>query len=90
MKKFGKFLAGAAAVAAAAAAVIYYFEKKKESTIEEDEFDDFEDFEDDLDEDLDEENVSREYVSLHKTEEVPVNEEPSEAAVEEEIPQAEA
>ena len=44
MKKFGKFLAGAAAVAAAAAAVIYYFEKKKEADFEEDEFDDFEDF----------------------------------------------
>lgn len=81
MKKLGKFLAGAAALAAAAVAVIYYFEKKKEEAIEEDDFDDFED---DFDDILDEEPVTREYVSLTPEEEVVVDEAPSADTVVEE------
>ena len=85
MKKFGKFLAGAAAFAAAAVAVIYYFEKKKEADIEDEDFDDFDDFDDELDDILDEEPAAREYVSLNKAaEEVLVNEEQSADTVVEE------
>ena len=91
MKKFGKFLAGVAALAAAAVAVVYYFEKKKEADFDEDEFDDFEDFEDDLDDILDEEPVSREYVSLNKAEEEVVVDDAQPAdTIAEEVPETSA
>lgn len=60
-KKFGKFLLFSAAVGAAAAGVYYYLQKKN-MTEQTDEFED-EDY-DDFSEDLEDEDVNRNYVPL--------------------------
>lgn len=79
MKKFMKFLCGAASMAAVAFGAYCVYKNVIEKK-DDDDFDDFDDcFEEEAGDDTDE---NREYVSINITEEVPAeNEEPSEDTI---------